>query len=206
MLTWLDHHCRQVAKIIDEKHHGGDPRRALAYYVGQEILAFQNGKAPKDMLDEVQTTLFATFVAEFIPGDGLLLNGKKPVRPLGLLLTRETTNLLSAAAPISIPDTLWRAELGDRAVYVDVPHGAILMDGGGGPNDIIELRAIFAAPFVPPGNSGQTVFLAQMTKRASEQGRGRLCGVVGGYVAYCCRTEAYPGLAGRHRGRQLTGQ
>ncbi len=178
MLTWLDHCCRQVAKIIDEKHHGGDPRRALAYHVGQEILAFQNGVAPADILAEVQTALLATFVADFMPGNGLLLNGKKPVRPLGLLLTRETANLLSAATPINIPDALWRAELGQRAIYVNVPHGAILMDGGGGANDIIELRAILAAPFLPPGDLGQTVFLAQMTKRASEQGRGRLCGVL----------------------------
>jgi hypothetical protein len=178
LLTWLDHRCRQAAKIIDEKHHGGDPRRALAYYVGQGILAFQKGVAPADMLEEIQTTLFASFVADFMPGP-FLLNGEKPPRPLGLLLTRETANLLSAATPISIPDALWRSELGQRAIYVDVPHGAILMDGGGGgENDIIELRAILAAPFIPPGDSGQTVFLAQMTKRASEQGRGRLCGVL----------------------------
>jgi hypothetical protein len=43
MITWLDHLCRQTTKFVDEKWHGGDPRKALAYHIGQEILASQNG-------------------------------------------------------------------------------------------------------------------------------------------------------------------
>jgi hypothetical protein len=84
-----------------------------------------------------------------------------PKRPLGLLLTRETANLLSNANPLDINDSLWRTELGDRAIYVDVPHGAILMEGGGSGDDVIELRAILAAPFLPPNSTGQTLFVAQ---------------------------------------------
>lgn len=177
MLTWLDHCCRHAVRTVDVKHHSGDPRQALAYHVGQEILAGKKGGTPDDILNQVQIAFFAPFIADLIPQSSLFLNGKKPVRPLALLLTRETANLLSAASPINIPDTLWLTELGERAIYIDVPHGAILMDGGGGANDVVELRAIFAAPYLPL-NLGKTLFLAQMTNRASEQGRGRLCGVL----------------------------
>ena len=52
------------------------------------------------------------------------------------------------------------------------------MEGGGSANDVIELRAILAAPFLPPNSPGQTLFVAQMTKRASEEGRGRIGGVL----------------------------
>ena len=123
--------------------------------------------------------MLAPFIAEFIPAGGsLTLQGRKPVRPLGLLLTRRTANLLSAARPIDIPDELWRAQLGpDRTVYVDIPHGSILMDAAGDTSDIIQLRAILAAPYLPLNGHGQTLFLAVMTDRGSERGRGRLSGV-----------------------------
>jgi hypothetical protein len=95
------------------------------------------------------------------------------------LLTRPTANLLSAARPIDMPDELWRAKLGlDRTVYVDIPHGAVLMDAAGDTSDIIQLRAILAAPYSPPNGDGQTLFLAMMTDRGSERGRGRLPGVL----------------------------
>ena len=78
-----------------------------------------------------------------------------------------------------MPDELWRGELGtDRPIYVDIPHGAILLDANPGKQDIVQLRAIFAAPFLPPNMPGHTLFIAQMTGRASEQGRGRLGGVL----------------------------
>jgi hypothetical protein len=180
MLTWLEVFCRRTAETVDEKWHGGDPRKALAYHIGQEILAFRNGIPPENILSEVFTALLVPFIAEFMPsGASLTLQGKKPARPLGLLLTRPTANLLSGANPISMSDDLWREKLGlDRAVYVDIPHGAILMDAGGDTNDIIQLRAILAAPYLPPDNSGQTLFVAQMTDRGSERGRGRLGGVL----------------------------
>ncbi|HEY2015880.1 MAG TPA: hypothetical protein VGH38_20395 [Bryobacteraceae bacterium] len=152
----------------------------MAYRIGREIQAFHKGiAAPENILEECFTVLLASFVAEFVPpGSSLTINGQKPKRPLGLLLTRETANLLSNANPLDLDDSLWRTELGDRAIYVDVPHGAILMEGGGSPDDVIELRAILAAPFLPPNSPGQTLFIAQMTKRASEEGRGRIAGVL----------------------------
>ena len=152
----------------------------MAYHVAQEIQAFHKGVAvPENILDEGFTAILASFVAEFLPpGSTLTMNGQQPERPLGLLLTRDTANLLSNANPLDIDDSVWRTELGNRAIYVDVPHGAILMEGGGGTNDLIELRAILAAPFLPPNSSGQTLFIAQMTKQATDQGRGRIAGVL----------------------------
>jgi len=179
LLTWLDRFSRQAIKIVDEKWHGGDPRKAMAYQIGREIQAAHNGKLAENILEECFTVILAPFFAEFVPpGSSLTFNGQKPPRPLGLLLTRETANLLSNANQLDIDDSLWRTELGDRAIYVDVPHGAILMEGGGSGNDVIELRAILAAPFLPPNSPGQTLFIAIMTERASEQGRGRIGGVL----------------------------
>jgi hypothetical protein len=128
----------------------------------------------------LDATMLVPFVAEFVPpGASLPLEGNKPARPLGLLLTRSTANLLSAANPISISDDLWRNKLGpDRAVYVDIPHGAILMDAGGDTGDIVQLRAILAAPYPSRDNPGRTLFIAQMTDRGSERGRGRIGGVL----------------------------
>lgn len=152
----------------------------MAYHVAQEIQAFHKGVAvPENILDEGFTAILASFVAEYLPpGSTLTMNGQQPERPLGLLLTRDTANLLSNANPLDIDDSVWRTELGNRAIYVDVPHGAILMEGGGGTNDLIELRAILAAPFLPSNSSGQTLFIAQMTKQATEQGRGRIAAVL----------------------------
>jgi hypothetical protein len=36
---------------------------------------------------------------------------------------------------------------------------------------MLQLRAIFAAPFLPPTTPGHTLFIAQMTDRGSERGR-----------------------------------
>ena len=132
MMTWLDHFCRQAAKNMPEKWHFDDPRKALAFMVKELILHAQSGSRPFDsLLDEAFYSLLGMFVTESLPQGGTytFADGSKPVRPLGLLLTRPTANLLSAAAPINMPDDLWRAELGtDPAIYVDIPHGAILLD------------------------------------------------------------------------------
>lgn len=179
LLTWLDHTCRQALTTVNEKWHGGDPRKAMAYHIGREIQGFHNGMISKNILEECFTVILSSFIAEFMPaGSPLLLNGEKPKRPLGLLLTRETANLLSNANPLNIPDAMWHEALGDRAIYVDVPHGAIVMHRGGTVNEVIELRAILAAPFLPPNAPGQTLFIAQMTKRASEESCGRIGGIL----------------------------
>jgi hypothetical protein len=86
MITWLDYLCTQITKFIDEKWHSGDSRKALAYHIGQEILAFQNGIPPENILDETFRAMLAPFIAEYIPAGGsLTVQERKPARPLGIL-------------------------------------------------------------------------------------------------------------------------
>jgi len=55
--------------------------------------------------------------------------GGEILRPLGLVLTRGTANLLSAADSSHIADETWRTALDPgRVIYVEVPHGVILLD------------------------------------------------------------------------------
>jgi hypothetical protein len=78
MLTWLDRMCRQAFKVVDEKWHGGDPRKAMAYHIAQEIQAFHKGvAAPENILEECFTAILASFFAEFVPsGSSLTINGQ----------------------------------------------------------------------------------------------------------------------------------
>lgn len=183
MITWLDYLCRQAIPLVDEKWHKGDPRRALAYQVSEFVFHAQKGTVSfESILDEAFYSMLTFVTKDFLPGSTVLTfaDGTQPARPLGLLLTRQTANLLSAANPINMSDELWRAEVGlDRVIYVDVPHGAILLDAEAGKKDMIQLRAILAAPFLPADMPGHTMFIAQMTDRGSERGRGRIAGVLG---------------------------
>ncbi len=143
----------------------------------------QDGVAPfEDIMEESQYVFLAPFISEFLPlGVALTFaeDGSRPPRPLGLLLTRATANLLSASNPSNIFDELWRAELEpNRAIYVDIPHGALLLDIGVGETDVVQLRSILAAPYLPADFPGCTLFIAQVTDRASERGRGRIAGVL----------------------------
>jgi hypothetical protein len=201
-MTWLDILCRRIAEM-DPKHHGGDPRKGLAYHVGELVQATQQGKHQlKDSLDESFYALLLPFISGFLPGGTELRMGETralPPRPRGLLLTRATANLLSAADHSDIPDTLWREALGPwRAVYVDIPHGALVLDGGVDKTDVLQLRAILAAPYLPPEYPGCTLFLAQITDRGSEQGRGRVAGVLhpDGKVSHLTspKTKGSPGI------------
>ena len=184
MMTWLDHLCRHSAELggyLPDDH--GDPRRAFARHVGSAIAAWQQGiRKPADFLTESYGALLLAFVSEFLPTKAqvtLVADGSKPPRPLGLLLTRATANLLSAADTTNIPDELWRAELGpNRAVYVDIPHGALTLDAGMDKTDVLQLRSIIAAPYLTPSIPGSTLFIAQITDPGSEQGRGRVAGVL----------------------------
>jgi len=182
MLTWLDYICKQTVPLVDVKWHGGDPRKALAFHVGGCIVDAQRQAAPfEDILDETFHVMLIPFLRDFLPAGvtWTTTNGIEIARPLGLLLTRNTANLLSNAAASNIPDETWRSALGvGRAVYVDVPHGAILLDVGTERSDMLQLRAIFAAPFLPWDMPGHTLFIAQMTDRGSERGRGRVAGLL----------------------------
>jgi hypothetical protein len=182
MLTWLDYLCRKTIPLVDAKWHGEDPRKALGFCVHRCMYDAKTGKAPfEDILDEVFHVMLMPFIRDYLPADATwtLENGVEPARPLGLLLTRDTANLLSDAESSNIPDETWRSALGSgRAVYIDVPHGAILLNVGTERSDVLQLRTIFVAPFPPPGMPEHTLFLAQMTDRGSERGRGRVCGLL----------------------------
>jgi hypothetical protein len=182
MLTWLDHLCRRTISMVDAKWHGGDPRKAYGFYVQQLFQHVKQQTASfEDILDETFHALVVPFVRDFFPADSALhfADGTEFPRPLGLVLTRGTANLLSAADSSNIPDETWRSALDPRqVVYVDVPHGAILLDAGTEASDTLQLRAIFAAPFLPPNMPGHTLFIAQMTDRGSERGRGRIGGIL----------------------------
>ena len=180
MLTWLDHLCRQAIGEVDEKWHKGDPRKAFAFQIGSLVDGMKKKAFPSNMLDEVNYTMLTFLTGAYLPqGELLFADGTKPDRPLGLLLTRQSANMLSTANPINMPDELWRTEIGiNRVIYVDVPHGAVVLDADAGGGDMIQLRAILAAPFLPPDMPGHTLFLAQMTDRGSERGRGRVAGVL----------------------------
>jgi hypothetical protein len=182
MLTWLDRFARRAAEIANEKYHGGDPRKALAHMVGQALIHTQMGdQLFDDPSEEIFCRLLAPFIVEFLPpGESItFLSDRAPFpRPLGLLLTRSTANLLSASQA-NFPDEAWRAELGARrAVYVDIPHGALVLNGGVNGEDALQLRAILAAPYMPPDEPGCTLFIAQITDRGSERERGRLAGIL----------------------------
>lgn len=177
MMTWLDRLCR--SESLNTEDNRGDPRRAMAAFVGSLVqmqFSFDN------MLDEIFYVTLMPILAPYLPegasmsigDDGLL-----PDRPLGIILTRETANFLSEAAPIGIPDSLWRERLGPRqVVYIDIPHGALTFNRNGHNSEVVQLRSILAAPFLPPSMPGHTQFVVQLTERGTERGRGRVAGML----------------------------
>ena len=140
----------------------------------------ESSPAP-DSLENIWYTSLFPFVAPFLP-PGVsaepAIHGLLP-RPLGLILTRATANLLSGARPPIGGDTHLCDTLGERrAIYVDVPHGALRLAAHPDGRDTLQLRAIF----VPPLRSGEkslgTFFLALLTNPGSEQPRGRICALI----------------------------
>ena len=173
MLTWLGCACRRTLPLVDVKWHNGDPRKSFAFPIQQILHHLQKrGASFQDILEKAWCTMLAPFAREYVhAGAALTLaDGTELPRPLGLVLTRAEANLFSGVGSSRIADETWRSSLGPhRVVYVDVPHGVILLDAGVGTNDILQLRAIFAAPFCQPDAPQQTLFIAQMTDRARSE-------------------------------------
>lgn len=97
MLTWLNYFYKQTLPLVDVKWHGGDPRKALAFYVGRCILDAQRRIAPfEDALDEAFHVMLMPFLQVFLPAGATwkTTNGIEVSRPLGLLLRHSTANLL----------------------------------------------------------------------------------------------------------------
>lgn len=182
MLTWLDQFCRRAMEECDVEKHGNDPRKAMAFIIMQIIHAAQTGRRPfEGLADEAFYTILSPIVAPYLPKEVSFgfSDGAPPERPLGLVLTRQTASLLSAVKSFDAPDELWREKIGTRrTIYVDIPHGALTFDANPGKNDIVQLRAILAAPYLPQDMDGHTYFVVQLTERGSEQGRGRIAGVL----------------------------
>lgn len=182
MLTWLDYLCRRMATVVDAKQHDGDPRRAYGFHLYSRLYAAQQNTMPfEDAVEEAFYVMLTPFFQGFLPSGASVTpaQGIEIDRPLGLVLTRDTANLLSDSDSPNVPDETWRSALGvGRVVYIDVPHGAILLDVGAGSTDVVQLRAIFAAPFLPPHMPGHTLFMAHLTDRGSEHGRGRIAGLL----------------------------
>ncbi len=182
MLTWRDYYCRHSIPHVDAKWHGGDPRKAFAFWLGGLLHLAHESRSAADILEEAFYDMLTPFFRDFFPVGmtSTMPDGTEPPRPLGLVLTRGTASLLSAADCSNISDETWRSALDHpgQVVYIDVPHGAILLDVGAEARDMLQLRALFAAPCLPPDTPEQTLFIAQLTGQGSEQGRGMIGGVL----------------------------
>jgi hypothetical protein len=128
MLTWLDYLSRRFMEIPDEKFRRGDPRKALAHTIAITFTNGKNGIGKCDgKMDNLFLTMLAPFAAPYI-GSGAALrfaDGTPFDRPLGIVLTRKTAELLTATKNPTIRDEMWRERLGSRrAIYIDIPQGA----------------------------------------------------------------------------------
>src|SRR5438105_957259 len=130
-MTWFDWFCRQASSTLQPQVKPSDPRRGMALYVVQGGVALRHGAFPgADYLETAWYSALLPFVAPFLPTEiaGNFPELESMPRPLGLVLTRATANLLSNARPPIGGDAHWRAAVGARrAVYIDVPHGALLI-------------------------------------------------------------------------------
>jgi hypothetical protein len=176
-MIWFDWFCRQASGTLPPRERSDDPRRNMALYVLQGGEALRHGAIPGAVrLEAAWYTALFPFVAPFLPTDSAAKFprlGTMP-KPLGLVLTRATANLLSDARSPAGGDIHWRNALGaQRAVYIDVPHGALLLAASPNGGDMLELRAIFVPPLA--GQETSTPFIALLTDPGSERPRGRAC-------------------------------
>jgi hypothetical protein len=181
-MTWFDWFCRQASGTLLPDFRCSDPRRGMAIYVVQGREALRHGAIPgSDRLESIWYAALFPFVAPFLPSEAVpqLTKQERTPRPLGLMLTRATANLLSSARPPTGGDVHWRHALGERrAVYIDVPHGAVLLGARPDGSDVLQLRAIFMLPCTSHELGEPTVFVALLTDPGSERPRGRLCSLI----------------------------
>ncbi len=181
MLIWLDWFCRYTSDLLPEKLRHGDPRTNLAMWTADWLQAAKRGKIAKiNLLEETFYVLLALFTTPYLPaGSTVLFEDQPPANPLGLVLTRATAGLLADANLPNSVDAQWSQTFGDnRAIYVDVPHGALLVELA--PGDVVELRAIFAGTLRNATPFAETfmTFVGLLTDRGSERGRGRFLGTI----------------------------
>lgn len=183
-MTWFDWFCRQASDTLLPRFRCSDPRRGMALYVVQGRTALRHRAIPGvDRLESIWYAALFPFVAPFLPSEIVPelteQERTRPPRPLGLMLTRATANLLSGARPPPSGDVHWRRALGEqRAIYVDVPHGAVLLGARPDGSDVLQLRAIFVLPPTSHEQAELTVFVALLTDPGSERPRGRVCALI----------------------------
>ncbi len=191
-MTWLDWFVRQRAELARTRRLAEG--RPMPRTVGGAEDAFADfaeeveaGASGVDTTSNRAQALFCRCLAPFLQGFlPRAQRGRDPDPALGLVLTRETADLLSDADP---PATdAWRQRVfgarpdGDclGAVYVDVPHGALRLE------ESLQLRALLAVPWTDhPGAVGEAgqrdeVILVAMviTALGSERPQGVLFGAV----------------------------
>jgi hypothetical protein len=193
MTTWLDLNCRHALRDWNEtKKAAGlaadnwDPRRAFAYATANAIAL---ARADDEPMENSFFSMMMPFGLPYLPEqvDPSLPDGIPRVvpagiprdsRPLGIILRKDTANLLSATTAANIPDELWRQRLGKNwTVCVDIPHSALTFDTGRRAG-VVQLRAILAASWLPGVPDGYTQFVVQLTERGTETPYGRIGGVL----------------------------
>ena len=189
-MTWLDWFVRQRAGLVREKLQaegpptprlgdgGEDALAALAEEVEREIRTGDFGASQSH-----EIAMFGCCLMPFLRPFGRRRSRQEPAgagAALGLVLTRDTAQLLSDAEPPA--GDAWRQRIfGERpggdglgAVYVDVPHGALQIGAD------LQIRAMLAAPWAAYADGGDeslvgagAVLVAMVvTARASERPAG----------------------------------
>jgi hypothetical protein len=208
-MTWLDWHVHQCANAVRAEFRAkgvkmtrtsdGSPNivaafgtlltlNILEYSADPEAHARCTGGATNAYESVLLSGCVLPFLQGFIPASDRvekLVSGPG----LGLILSRETADMLANAAPPAADP--WRqrifgtkpegAALG--AVYVDIPHGALRLGNS------LELRALFATPWraladeADPNSkviqTGAVLLAAVITALGSEHPKGLLLAVVG---------------------------
>jgi hypothetical protein len=184
-VTWLDWFVRHRAELIHEKllteghpvPRAADGTEDMLAALAEELERDAKTGGP-EALHEV--AMFSTCLVPFLRPFGQHGMQKKPSATgsaLGFMLTRDTAQLLSDAGP---PTTdAWRRRAfaaqpggdGLSAIYVDVPHSALLM------GEDLQIRAMLAVPWAAhttgadAGLTGDEAVLVAIvvTARASER-------------------------------------
>lgn len=171
-MFWLDWCCKFHSEAaVPASRRTGDPRSDLALAA---MFHLAKWRAKPDALSPLNWWFYlavSQFVVPYLPQGAGAAGGDGSPAPLALALRRETARLLIDGR-LPKDDIHWRRALGARAVYIDVPHGAILVD------ESLQLRAIFALPLPEGGEAGDIFLLSVITDRGSERPRGHLCAIL----------------------------
>lgn len=203
-MTWLDwfvrDHADSVRAVFRKEGWGmtrtsdGSPNiiaafgavmtmNILEYSVNPEAYTMREGGSKRAYEGILLNGCILPFLNGFIPAERR--NENLVCGPgLGLLLSRETATMLADAAPPAADP--WRQRVfgtkpegaGLGGVYVDVPHGALLLGKG------LQVRVLFATPWREAGpehkpvQTGTVLLAAVITAQGSERPEGLIFLVV----------------------------